>query len=307
MLASNINGAGRSKVVYLVKLKPDSLDLEAFGEVKQNRHCVLIHHSSSDMARVKKKAEYVTGVNPKYAFEISRNVGSQKWAIEQVDIGGDGSNLALAYRRPLRQTAQMFCCEHFSVWGGLTLEKLIDRPNFRATKTERVTIDGVGMVRIDFESPYPVEKRKEPGFSPIQGGYLILDPEHYWCLKEYTVRTNDSSSRRTYWRSFDYTDGRDHFPLVRASKAKTIGYHPDGTDWFVTEHSESDEYRQTDGESDDGEFTLSAFGLPEPVGITWKKPTPRYVWFLIAAGSFALLALAFRFIARRCKTANSSP
>jgi hypothetical protein len=46
------------------------------------------------------------------------------------------------------------------------------------------------------------------------------------------------------------------------------------------------------------EFTLSAYGLPEPVGVVWKKPTPRYVWFLVAAGMFGVLAVGFRRLAR---------
>lgn len=49
----------------------------------------------------------------------------------------------------------------------------------------------------------------------------------------------------------------------------------------------------------DAEFTLSAFGLPEPVGVTWSKPTPNYFWWLVAAGGCVLLALGFRYLARR--------
>ncbi len=47
------------------------------------------------------------------------------------------------------------------------------------------------------------------------------------------------------------------------------------------------------------EFTLSAFGFPEPVGIEWKKPTSRYVWFLLASAVFVILAVGFRYLARR--------
>ncbi len=47
------------------------------------------------------------------------------------------------------------------------------------------------------------------------------------------------------------------------------------------------------------EFTLSAFGLPEPVGVTWKKPTPTYVRILVAAGACGGLALLFRYLSRR--------
>ncbi len=47
------------------------------------------------------------------------------------------------------------------------------------------------------------------------------------------------------------------------------------------------------------EFSLSAYGLPEPEGVTLEKPTPVYVWILAAAGGLGVLAWLFRWLARR--------
>jgi hypothetical protein len=55
----------------------------------------------------------------------------------------------------------------------------------------------------------------------------------------------------------------------------------------------------TRGEADEAEFTLSAFGLPEPPGVKWEKPTPRYVWFLAAAMVLGILAAGLRYLASR--------
>ena len=41
----------------------------------------------------------------------------------------------------------------------------------------------------------------------------------------------------------------------------------------------------------DHEFTLTAFGLPEPYGVTWERPTPWWLYAGIAAG--VLLVLLF--------------
>ncbi len=38
----------------------------------------------------------------------------------------------------------------------------------------------------------------------------------------------------------------------------------------------------------DTEFTLSAFGLPEPRGITWERPTPKWIWY--GLGGLGLIA-----------------
>jgi|DewCreStandDraft_5_1066085.scaffolds.fasta_scaffold01119_19 hypothetical protein len=55
------------------------------------------------------------------------------------------------------------------------------------------------------------------------------------------------------------------------------------------------------------EFTLSAFGLPEPPGVTWvqERRTPVYVWLLVAAGVLLTLALVFRWLARRLRRGHS--
>jgi len=53
------------------------------------------------------------------------------------------------------------------------------------------------------------------------------------------------------------------------------------------------------------EFTLSAFGLPEPVGVVWEKRTPVYVWLLVAAGVLLTLGIFFRWLARRLRRGHS--
>jgi hypothetical protein len=298
-LAASVSGTGRSQLKYIVRPSPDMLDSESFIEVKQNRDCVSIQRNGLTLSR-SKEADYVTGVNPKYAFQIKRPIGTTDWIIDQIDIGGDGSQLSLAFGVPLRQTAQREVCSHLFVWDRRnSLDDLFERPNFRTTHVGPVMVDGVEMVRVDFECPYPVEKMKDPGFSPVQGGQVVLDPKHYWCIKEYMVRTDDSTSVRKFSKKFDYVEGRERFPILRGSRSKQEGYKPDGTHWFTTETEAACEFRQSDDEYEDRAFTLSAYGLPEPHGITWKRPTPRYIYLLIAAGAFALLGLGLRYLAQR--------
>src|SRR5262249_45077640 len=126
----------------------------------------------------------------------------------------------------------------------------------------------------------------------------------YWCIKEYSVRTNDSVSIRTLSKRYEYAEGRDRFPLLRGSKTKQHGYHPDGKEWFITESESTCDFRHSEGEFDDRDFTLTTYGLPEPYGITWSRPTPRYVWLLIGAVGCLMLGLGLRYLAKRKKTAS---
>jgi hypothetical protein len=62
------------------------------------------------------------------------------------------------------------------------------------------------------------------------------------------------------------------------------------------------------GDADPREFTLSHYGLPEPVGIAPPpKPWPRYVWFLIAAGGLAAIALLSRWVLALRRRSRPSP
>jgi hypothetical protein len=57
-------------------------------------------------------------------------------------------------------------------------------------------------------------------------------------------------------------------------------------------------------------FYLSHYGLPEPHGVTPPSPpTPNYVWLLLAAGGFAVLAVGTRWLLKRRAraAANASP
>ncbi|VTT99374.1 unnamed protein product [Gemmataceae bacterium] len=50
-------------------------------------------------------------------------------------------------------------------------------------------------------------------------------------------------------------------------------------------------------------FTLSHYGLPEPVGVAAPKRVPNTVWFLLAAAGCGVAAAGLRYAARR----RSSP
>ena len=76
--------------------------------------------------------------------------------------------------------------------------------------------------------------------------------------------------------------------------------------WSMETSTETDFDIDPTADLPESEFTLSAYGLPEPVGVEWKKPTPRYVWFLAAAGLFVALAVGFRMLARRRAATASS-
>ncbi|HMP04645.1 MAG TPA: hypothetical protein PKC45_19325 [Gemmatales bacterium] len=49
----------------------------------------------------------------------------------------------------------------------------------------------------------------------------------------------------------------------------------------------------------EADYTLSAFGLPEPYGVEWERPTPWWLYALISAGVLFVVAVIVSFWKRR--------
>ena len=58
---------------------------------------------------------------------------------------------------------------------------------------------------------------------------------------------------------------------------------------------------------DEREFSFTKFNFPEPVGVVWDKPTPRYVWWLIAVGCCGTIAVICRVYVHRLKRSVRHP
>lgn len=102
---------------------------------------------------------------------------------------------------------------------------------------------------------------------------------------------------------FEYEDGPDGFPILTRCVERDIT-REEGKDYesetvYVYKLSEASK------QADDSEFSLSAFGLPEPEGVYWKRPR-RYLWLIGVAVALGALALILGMAARRTKPSSKS-
>lgn len=122
---------------------------------------------------------------------------------------------------------------------------------------------------------------------------LWVDPENSWRVVEY--------SRETKYAKFatEVTYGQTIEGLSLPTGFKNTSTYKPGVDMpgqVITGKLES--IRLAD--KSDRDFTLTAFGLPEPVDATpLPRRTPRYVWFLAGALVCAVAAFLLRHLARR--------
>lgn len=163
-----------------------------------------------------------------------------------------------------------------------SLVDLIDEPGFVLKAVENRE---PGIVRVTFEYEGAL-----PNF-PLKQGWVDLDRDHFFVIREYSSEAQWPEGPGTIRGACEYTIEPDGFPAIthativqqetaEGREARGMGYSIDFDLSRTIPVSKAD-------------FTLSAFGLPEPPGPQRKfLPTSVFFWTaaLILVGVLSLLA-----------------
>lgn len=268
--------------------------LEYIGRFKQNRECALIIEPYNQDPSF---SSY-TMINPHYTAII--NVSNS-----------DPSHAVLRKYTPLPEGTEtlspfdavyIHTSRHFNYGGTIRLRQVVLDPSFKVTRIAREVEDGRELVRVEHIYNH-VRHVASKDIHERRRGSLWLDPSRCWCIRrskvstEFTTRGERSSEteRELVFETIDHSSG---FPILKSitENSKMFNYK---------NQQKSQVTKKTDYELEvndsvpNSEFTLAAFGLPEPGSDPVKKPIPIYVWILVAAGVCAALALGFRYLAQR--------
>jgi hypothetical protein len=171
----------------------------------------------------------------------------------------------------------------------------VKKPGF-ITKVGEAVRDGRKLVRVDFEFTEKLDSKdyKVPG-------WMLLDPDHFSCIIEYQLDypEHEQDVFNVLHVANEVTTGAQGLPILKRVTFKDSSSKPRGTEVGFREVVYEYDFHESANVPDD-EFTLSAFGLPEPQGVVWEKPSRWYLWFF----GFAVLFLAggaalFRRVQRR--------
>jgi hypothetical protein len=241
------------------------------------------------------KSEAVAeGFNPSYSFKLKRPNPHSGWVITQLNVLGQTSTFS-DEQRQLQESLLQDVCDCLRL-DNLWLPTLIHDQAFKITAVKPQEIDGLPVVRFDFDYPKPDKDYPHKGAMHIKGGWMVIDPEHDWILRDYLVHT---SRPENYFirKTFQIRQGTNNHPIIThfTSEVVSKGEKP----FESIGKGEWETVEQSDVPLE--EFTLSAFGLPEPPG-TQAHGSRLHLWIALVGIVCLGIAALIRWQIRRTRT-----
>ncbi len=234
------------------------------------------------------------GMNGRYAFELRNRQPEAKqqsgnWLLHDIVVGTDPE-------APLRSLVRDHSSHLFPLldFNFLPLSQMPLSPQARANTsgqdTTTLAISGV-TIRSFANAVFIHEAKLELAGNPysvLQGGTA-------------KIRMNKTDGVVTVSRQFRLVDG-----LPVPTKSVTVEDYSSASMKLILRRETTYEV-ELGGAFEGDEFTLTHYGLPEPPGVEWERPTPTYVWLLLAAGVLGVIAVGCRWLLKRRAKAVPPP
>lgn len=234
--------------------------------------------SLTDDPRVVEKGvvEKISGENANYAFSLNRRATNPGYTTTHLGSPDGQARAALLPR---------FVAGVYAPWSFVKpLSQLTSDPDLKVSELVRTTKNGMSFVRLVGKYQPASPTATAPAIDKIT---LFFDPSCSYALSEYQIELSGIPMSGV----IEMTPNEHGLPVptryTMSQIVPTIGNRT-----FVTDYTKW-VYRETVRED---EFTLSAFGLPEPVTAP-PAPSRRWVWLLgcgIVAAVVAVILLAKR-------------
>jgi hypothetical protein len=228
--------------------------------------------------------------NSKYTFAALRNKPDSGWVLTEL-ILEPNANLKVA-SQPAIESCKQAVIPHITIHDQLAWESL--NTSVQVTKIERNATDlNIIKVFVKFD-PSKNFIRKN---NPLVSGWILLDGSNSWAIREQSFE--DAPTTRaawTYTSRNELTQAANGVVYVKASTHVTGEADPNSKMRGTSVVDAELDFNPKLSESD---FSLTAFGLPEPAGHEVKQPYPKYVWWIVAGVVFLVIGVAARQISRR--------
>jgi hypothetical protein len=269
----------------------------AKGTVQYGTHGALEYHQKMEPAPG--GGGYAFVLNEQYAFEVKRKSPEDQWLLVAINLEPKGLT-------PHMEGVDMFTTKAlgnigpFYVGGGISsyLPEMFKKTNFQITRASPWERDSRTLVRFEFRLDTPAKKSRP---AHTYQGWVVLDPDQFWRVCESEIQV-------------DYADKSENMVVTSTVECKMEGEYPTLTKWTIEgkgtllgkpfHQTTIVDYTVDRNDPDASEFRLTAFGLKEPMGVTWSQPTRWWLWLsLSAVGAVALGVLLIK-VKRRSSTAE---
>jgi hypothetical protein len=179
-----------------------------------------------------------------------------------------------------------------------SLVELVQKPEFRITDCHTIQHDGEELVEVRFVYNHQLNARE----MLEQDGLFLLDPKRYWCLRSYEVRRKTPDVAATEkLRDVEFESSAGSLPIVKRLVLELDAVAGPKAGNLHNKRLSRGEYKLEAPAKlpGDDEFRLTAFGLSEPPGVEWKKPTPWWLWGILIAVVCLLGGAVFTWLKRR--------
>lgn len=283
----------QGKVSFVMKQTMRSIVAKNETSFRSNGSSKVITLSMSRMIDGKKDydTEEAVGINSRYGFQLRRKSKTAPWVLVDLVQG-------------VETFGQRSFKEHYGPTSSLVhilnqpLAQFVAMPDFKLLSLRS---DTGGLIELKFETRHKPDETS----NPAQSGKILLDPNRYWTVKSYEVDFESSRDRGKITFQASEIAQIDGIPIPKSTLSRTHVEFSDGSKNDQTHQIEFD-LSKSHSSDDESEFTLSAFGLPEPYGIRWKRRIPIYQWLLLAAGVVAGLALGVHVVSRHRRNSTGA-
>jgi hypothetical protein len=283
---SLLNELGRSG--FKVRVRMQTVDLRTGEAVTDNSNLLQSMVQSKNECRlniipdprIATEDQRAIGRNSRYAFTLLRPAGKDRWEISSVDLEQRAPSGAGQDRDKMMVSASAL-----SELDKIPLDELVKDSGFELQDVRAVRVDGAEL----FEVHYEFNKVAANVFS--RRGWVRLDPARFWLIHsaEYaSIRSTNDEEATGKILKVEYGELHPGIP-VEKRRIREVHSRPDEPNAIKVGIQPADvqlifEYdSEVEPTLTERDFTLSAFGLPEPVlpGIRW--------WWVLALVVGALL------------------
>jgi hypothetical protein len=270
-------------------------------ELKQREGCALFMRQTLKAEKEKDLTGEARVANPSYRFELRRKSPEAEWSVLHL-MTRPGTDPR--FGPPEEDVESWSTCPVNLMLAFADLPSVLPTDaGYTLKGVNPVARDGRDWARVEFEYRPPQGKPRVPALA----GWALYDPDRFWVIGAFDLQMSWPASKEVppvaTAATIEYRDAGAGFPILqrvfRRYKNPAKSYEADTTFDF--------DLREADVPESD--FTLSAFGFPDPVG---SKPPERprtWLWLLAAAAGLAALAVLFAGLKRRAarRTAQAQP